>query len=248
MARQREGDVNTFHFIDNLSRSIRQVGCVLIDLIPKVYSGERVLRIIGPDLEEETVKIGEQPEQPQMGGDMGGEQGGMIEGVDKVYDLSVGRYDVAVDTGPGYTTKREESAAQMVEFVRAYPQAMPIMGDLMVKALDWPQAEEIADRLKAMLPQQLQEGMPPEMQQMMEQGKQIIGKLQQENQQLKTDKSIEAEKLKMERFKAETDRLKELLPYLPPQALATMGLQMSQQAMTTPDVAPGPMQQPQGMM
>ena len=220
MARQREGDVNTFHFIDNLSRSIRHVGCVLVDLIPKVYNGERIVRIIGPDQSEEVAKIGEKPEMQQ--------QGGLPEGVEHIYDLSVGRYDVAVDTGPSYTTKREETAAQMTEFVRAYPQAAPIIGDLLVKALDWQNAEEIAERLKAMLPQQIQGGPPPELQQMIEQGQQQLQQLQQENEQLKSKAQIDAmkaqndaKKIEIEAYKAVTERMaadQAVAGPLPPQA------------------------------
>src|SRR6185503_5404552 len=57
LARQREGDVSTFHFIDNLSRAIRHGGRILIDLIPKVYSTERIVRILGEDLAPATVRI-----------------------------------------------------------------------------------------------------------------------------------------------------------------------------------------------
>jgi hypothetical protein len=155
MARQREGDVNTFHFIDNLARSIRQVGCVLLDLIPKVYSGQRVIRIIGSDETEQVAKIGEGGQPPQQQGPQQGPQpqqqgkpdtnGPLPDGSERIYDLAAGRYDVAVDTGPSFTTRREESAQQMVEMIRAYPDAAPIIGDLLVKALDWPQAEEIAE-------------------------------------------------------------------------------------------------------
>lgn len=203
MARQREGDVNTFHFIDNLSRSIRHVGCVLVDLIPKVYSGERIVRIIGQDGSEEVAKIGEKPEQDEMQE----EQGGFPEGVEHIYDLSVGRYDVAVDTGPSYTTKREESALQMTEFIRSYPAAAPIIGDLLVKGLDWPQAEEIAERLKAMLPPQIQQqdGAPPELQQQIQQGMQTIQQLQQENQQLKQSQGMDMQKAQADAQKAQAD-------------------------------------------
>ena len=201
MARQREGDVNTFHFIDNLSRSIRHVGCVLVDLIPKVYSGERIVRIIGQDGSEEVAKIGEQPEQ----GEMPEEQGGFPEGVEHIYDLSVGRYDVAVDTGPSYTTKREESAQQMTEFIRSYPAAAPLIGDLLVKGLDWPQADEIAERLKAMLPQQISSGVPPELQQQIQQGQQTIQQLQQENQQLKQSQGMDMQKAQADAQKAQAD-------------------------------------------
>ena len=201
MARQREGDVNTFHFIDNLSRSIRHVGCVLVDLIPKVYSGERIVRIIGQDGSEEVAKIGEQPEQ----GEMPEEQGGFPEGVEHIYDLSVGRYDVAVDTGPSYTTKREESAQQMTEFIRSYPAAAPLIGDLLVKGLDWPQADEIAERLKAMLPQQISSGVPPELQQQIQQGQQTIQQLQQENQQLKQSQGMGMQKAQADAQKVQAD-------------------------------------------
>ena len=37
----------------------------------------------------------------------------------RVYDISVGKYDVAVDTGPSFTTKREEAATQMVEMAHS---------------------------------------------------------------------------------------------------------------------------------
>src|SRR5690606_3185966 len=59
LARQREGDVSTFHFLDNLSRSIRHGGRILIDLIPKVYSAQRVVRVLGPDGAVGAVALGQ---------------------------------------------------------------------------------------------------------------------------------------------------------------------------------------------
>ena len=133
------------------------------------------------------------------------EQGGFPEGVEHIYDLSVGRYDVAVDTGPSYTTKREESAQQMTEFIRSYPAAAPLIGDLLVKGLDWPQADEIAERLKAMLPQQISSGVPPELQQQIQQGQQTIQQLQQENQQLKQSQGMDMQKAQADAQKAQAD-------------------------------------------
>ena len=205
MARQREGDVSTFHFIDNLQRSIRQVGNVLVDLIPKVYSGERIVRILGENGMEGNVQIGQKPEgapPPQAG------PAGSLPGTDHIYDLSVGRYDVAVDTGPSFTTKREETAQQMTEMVRAFPQAMPVVGDILVEAMDWPRAKEIAERLKAMLPQQINDGIPPELQQQIQQGQQHIQELEQENAQLKQSQQVEMLKMQMEAQKAQADAQK----------------------------------------
>lgn len=206
MARQREGDIGSFHFIDNLSRSIRHAGCILLDLIPKVYSGQRIVRVLGEDGQESVARVGSKPEEGE------GQNGGMGEDMAeaaKIYDLGLGRYDIAVDTGPGYTTRREETAAQMTEFVRAYPDAMPVIGDLLVKSLDWQHADEIADRLKAMNPvtQQTEGGLPPEAEQMMQQGMQQIQQLQAENEQLKQKAEIEMQKLQIEAFKAQTERM-----------------------------------------
>jgi hypothetical protein len=216
MARQREGDVNTFHFVDNLARSIRHVGCVLIDLIPKVYSGQRIIRIIGQDDSEEVAKIGEQEEGGEAPDqeDMMAQQSGMPEGVERIYDLGLGRYDVAVDTGPSFTTRREEQAQQMIELIRGYPQAAPLIGDLLVKSLDWQNSEEIAERLKSMLPQQVNDGVPPELKQQIQEGQQRLQQLEQENQQLKGKAQIDAmkaqneeKKVQIEAYRAETERM-----------------------------------------
>ena len=129
LARQREGDVSTFHYIDNLSRAIRHAGRILIDLIPKVYSTQRMVRILGPDGAPALVQVN-------------GEGGG-----GRVFDLGVGRYDLTVRAGPSFASRREEAASQMIELIRAYPPAAPLIGDLLARNLDWPGADEVARRL-----------------------------------------------------------------------------------------------------
>lgn len=201
MARQREGDVSTFHFIDNLSRAIRHTGAVLIDMIPKVYTGERIVRVLGEDGKADVAKLGQKPEIDGNPEAVQQDNGG-------IYDLATGRYDVAVSTGPGFTTKREEAAVQMTEFVRAFPQAAPVIGDILVKAMDWPQADEIAERIKSMMPQQAKGGMPPELAEQIKQGMEQIKTLTAENEAMKQDKAIEMQKVEVDRFNAETNRLK----------------------------------------
>ena len=186
-ARKKEGDVSSFHFVDNQSRGIRHLGCCIIDLIPKVYNKERIIRILGEDGKESPIRIGETKQEEAMDGEDNADP------LAHVYDLSLGKYDVAVTTGPGFTTRREEMAAQMTEFVRSFPQAAPIIGDLLVKALDWQNSDEIADRLKAMMPQQAQGGMPPELEQMIEGGKQQISQLTDDKKKLEAD--LEAAKI-----------------------------------------------------
>lgn len=184
MARQREGDVSTFHFIDNMARAIRHTGRVVIDLIPHFYSKPRIVRVIGEDGSERQEKINQptavrdENGQPQVGDDG--------QPIMRVYDLAAGKYDLTVTTGPSFTTRRQEAAAEMTELLRAFPDAAPVIGDLLAKNLDWPGADEIAERLKKLVPGQAPQ-IPPEVQQAIEQGKQKIAELTAENQQLKSD-------------------------------------------------------------
>lgn len=233
LARQREGDVSTFHFIDNLSRAIRHAGRIVIDLIPHVYTNDRIVRVIGEDGSQKPVQLGKpQPVTDKEGKEKTDENGKPMM---KVYDLSLGKYDLTVTAGPSFTTKREEAAAQMTEMVRAFPAAAPLIGDIIAKNLDWPGADEIAERLR---PKDAG-GLPPEVQQMIAEGKQRLDDQAKEIEALKADKEIDARKVLIDGYKAETERLRELLPHLPPEALAQLGLQQAVFAMDTPDVAPG---------
>jgi len=201
MARQREGDVATFHFIDNLARAIRHTGRILIDLIPKVYSDERVIRVLGEDGSPRSVQVNSGQPQPVVGNDGKPQVDEYGEAIMAMHDLTVGKYDLTVTTGPSFTTRREEAAMQMTEFVRAFPAAAPVIGDLLAQNLDWPGADEIAERLKSINPALQNKGIPPEVQQMIQQGQQAIQELTQKVQALEADKSID-------QFNAETNRMK----------------------------------------
>lgn len=173
LARQREGDTATFLWVDNLNRAIRYTGKILVELIPKIYDSERIIRVLGPDASNEQVAINR-----VVGDGMGG--------TTIINDLSFGRYDVIVESGPSFATKRVEALNNMVEIARMNPAIMQVAGDLMVKAMDWEGAEEIAERLKLMLPPQIlaaekqgedgEEGpqIPPEIQAQIQQGMQLI--------------------------------------------------------------------------
>jgi len=159
LARQREGDTATFAWIDNLARGINRTGRIIIDLIPKIYDAERTVRILGEDGTSEMMDVN-QPNVDAMG---------MIHGY--LNDLTVGKYDITVTTGPSYSTKRIEAAESMMQFIQAFPAAAPLAGDLIAKAMDWPGADEIAERLKSTIPPEIlnEEKTPEEMQAMQEQ-------------------------------------------------------------------------------
>jgi hypothetical protein len=117
-----------------------------------------------------------------------------------LHDLTAGKYDLTVTSGPSFTTRREEAAMQMTEFVRAFPAAAPVIGDILAMNLDWPGADEIAERLKSINPALQNKGLPPEVQQMIQQGQQAIQELTQKVQALEADKSID-------KFNADTKRI-----------------------------------------
>lgn len=146
-ARQMEGDTSNFHFPDNRNRSIEHTGRILVDLIPKVYGPDRVVRVLGLDGESRQVTVNTQV-QDETGA------------VKRIYDLGAGRYDVAVKAGPSFATQREEAAAQMTEMFRAVPESAIVLGDLWAKMQDWPFAEEVEKRLQGLQQQQAQASQP----------------------------------------------------------------------------------------
>ena len=151
LARKKQGEINTLNYSENHARGIDQTGTIILDLIPKVYTSARIQRIIKPDGTASMVGIynsksdeteEDVPEDPN---------------IKRVYDIGTGRFDVAVSVGPSYQSKRQEAVASQMALIQAFPQVFTIIGDQVVRNMDWPGAKEIADRLKKMLPPQLQE-------------------------------------------------------------------------------------------
>jgi hypothetical protein len=200
LAREKQGDTGTYHYVDNLSRAIRHVTRQLVDMIPKIYDTERIARIVGLDGEVDMVKIN--PMQPEAVKKIVDEQGMVIE---KVYNPSVGTYDVVVTTGPSYMTKRQESLDAMSQLLQGNPQLWSVAGDLFVKNMDWPGAQEMAKRFaKTIDPKLMQDDdKPPELQA----AEQQIQAMGQELDQLQgmlqnVNKSMEAQDLQRKEFEA----------------------------------------------
>lgn len=214
MARQREGDVSTFHFQDNMVRAIGHAGRILIDLIPHVYSGARIVRVLGEDGSAEAVPVNQGFMMNEAGQPVPAPPETPEDQYAGVYELGAGKYDLTVQAGPSFSTRREEAAYQMTEMIRAFPDAAMLIGDILAKNLDWPQADEIAERLKAW--QQSQGGADPkEIERMTEE----LTQLKAAHEELKAEKETEWAKIRAEAvdegekrnidwFKAETDRLK----------------------------------------
>jgi Phage P22-like portal protein len=178
LLRQQQGDTATYGFVDAMSRAIQHVGRILISWIPKIYDAPRVARIVNPDGTSKTVPVN----QPFA----------TDEGLIKIYDLTTGRYDIAVKTGPSYDSMREESAASMMALIQANPNLMQVVGDLVVSNFDWPMAKEISERLKKLLPPALQDqqnnAIPPQAQAQLAQAQQMIQQLSGALQQAQQEK------------------------------------------------------------
>jgi len=223
MARQREGDTATFHYQDNAARGLRDLGFILVDLIPKIYDSKRVVRMLGQDGTQEKAEIDPEQEAPVV------RMGSRV-----IYNLGVGEYDVAVDVGPSYNTKRVEQADAMMELVHNSPEIMQIAGDLVVKSQDWNGADELAERFKLMLPPPIQQAiqktgnMSPdaqaikaqadmalqqkdaqiqEMGKAIEQAQQSVMKLELQVKDNADKVQVDLLKVQVDQFKAETDRM-----------------------------------------
>ena len=208
--RVREGDTSTFHFIDNMSRAIRHAGIVILDLIPHIYSQDRVLRIIGQDEQPQTVRVNAPfQSKEEMLPDHAKDQ---MEAINSVYDLRVGKYDVVVKAGPSYTTQREEARNSMIALLQAFPQAAQVTGDLVVESMDWPNADAFAKRLKAILPPGvIDEAQDPQAAALAKQVKEmdaVIQQLMAGREAKMAEIQVDREKLGIDAANAETNRLK----------------------------------------
>jgi len=132
---QQQVDLTNFDYYDNLTRSIAHIGKICLDLIPKIYDTERVMRIIGDDGKPELLTINQRDSVGRV-----------------LNDISVGQYDVVMETGPGYNSKRQEAVDNMLPLLSATPELMKVAGDLVFRNMDWPGADIIADRLAAANP------------------------------------------------------------------------------------------------
>jgi len=208
--RIREGDTSTFHFIDNMSRAIRHAGIVILDLIPHIYSQDRILRIIGQDEQPQTVRVNAPfQSKEEMLPDHAKNQ---MEAINSVYDLRVGKYDVVVKAGPSYTTQREEARNSMIALLQAFPQAAQVTGDLVVESMDWPNADAFAKRLKAILPPGvIDEAQDPQAAALANQVKEmdaVIQQLMAGREAKMAEIQVDREKLGIDSANAETNRLK----------------------------------------
>ena len=199
LLRQKQGSNANFAFVDAMTVAMKHLGRIILDWIPTYYDAARIVRIVNPDGTSDTVPVN---------------QHFVEDGLVKFHDLSMGKYDVSISTGPSYDSQREEAAQSIMALVQSNPQLMGVVGDLLVKCFDWPMAEEISERLKKMLPPALQENggqqqVPPEAQaklsQLMQQNSQMAALLQQLKQEREAETLKLASQEKIAAWKTQAD-------------------------------------------
>lgn len=208
MARQREGDNATYHYVDNLGRAVRHIGRIILDMIPAIYDTKRVARILGEDGEAANAIL--DPEHPEAFTEVRDEN----NEIKRIFNPNVGLYDVYTTTGPSYSTRRVEATEAMTAIAQGNPAMWQMAGDLMVKSMDWPGAEELAKRMRLMLPPQIQaeiskdEGgpeqpqeLPPDVKERMMQVAEQMETLQTDLQQAQQDAQKATHKAADEQFK-----------------------------------------------
>lgn len=197
-ARQQQGEIANFNYKDNHANGHELMYEILIDLIPEIYDTERELRILGTDGAEDYKRIN------QVVTDR-------VSGKAKtINDMAAGKYDVVVTTGPSFSTLRQEAAEIYSSLFGQFPEIMAVAGDLVMKSIDLPYSDEIAERIQTLLPPEIQQRLnedveiPPEVAQIMQQAQQAMEQVQQHGQLVQeAAQELEGEMANNEKLKAE---------------------------------------------
>ena len=197
-ARQQQGEIANFNYKDNMAKGVELTYEILLDLIPVVYDTERELRILGSDGVSDYKQVNQVVFDQDTGKSV------------RINDLASGRYDVTVTVGPAFATLRQEAVEIYGNLGQQFPQLMAVAGDLIFKSMDLPYADDISERIRAILPPEVQQTLdqdkeiPPEVQQAMQQAQQAMQQVQQHGQLVQeAAQELEGEKALNEKQKAE---------------------------------------------
>lgn len=236
-----QGEVATFHFLDQLNRALKYEIRVLLELIcsGKIIDTKRVMRILGIDGTQTHAVMDVNANAPHQEVGQGD--------IDAIFNPTIGTYDVSIETGPSFNTKRQEGSAQLAQIAQGNPQLMQVAGDIMFKAMDLPYADQIAERMAKMLPPQLQDKkpgqLPPDVQNAMkmasdhiQQQDGIIQQMQQELQKSKEEDEHKDLELQIKAYQAETDRMAKLATAITPEQVQGVVMQTLQQMLSQPPI------------
>ena len=184
LVRNESARTQTFVFQDNIRESIAQVGRILIQAIPSYYleTGRNLAlqKITG---ENYHASFNDHPER-------------MLEDA---------KFSIAIESGASYATKRQEAMDAQMQLIGVYPQAAPLIADIVVSNADWPGHTEVAARLRAAVPPQVLEASQPmdpqQAETMVPQLKAQVSSLQQQMGKMQTE--IQPDKNKIQKLEME---------------------------------------------
>lgn len=220
--RQRQGDNATYHYLDHQAIMIKFIGKQLIDLIPKVYDTERMVKWRDDVGKETQLKIdpnAEQVHQVEKGED---------DSEQAVLNPTIGSYDIQADVGPAYATQRQEAFNAFSQLLAGNKELISVVGDIWMQFADIPGGQEAAKRLKRLVPAQaLGDGPPPDLvqaQQQIQQLTAIVDKLSAQIASKEATHALDQEKTAVKAYDSQTQRLAALKDFLQadPQGLLSL--------------------------
>jgi hypothetical protein len=212
--RQEQSDTSTYHFQDNYGESLKLTGKMILDVGPKIWDTRRVVKILADDGTDEEVEL--DPKQKQAFVQHLDHQGNVIR---RIFNPLVGKYDVGADVGAVIGSRRQETVEALTLILTQAPALTGIIGDLLLKAMDFEEAQEAAQRLRRMVPPQALGQGPTQLEQELQMQVQALQQAltksleKQGKEQLKLVGKSQMRDIDV--YKAETDRFKALADSLP---------------------------------
>jgi hypothetical protein len=237
-ARKRAGATSTYHFIEHFASAIRFTGLILVDLIPKIYDTERVIRVLGESGIESSIHLN--PNAPDAHQQTANADAPDYDpaAIQAIFNPAVGTYDVVATIGPDYETRRMETFNAISKLLQSDTQLTPIIGDLLMQAADFPLADVIAKRLRNLVPPKALgiNTPPPEVQQLQQQlaqQHQVMAQMSNELVQAKNKASATEEQKQIDRYEAETRRMA-VVAKTDPDAIRPLIRQLVSEVLGTP--------------
>lgn len=227
--RQRQGDRATYHFIDNVAMAVRKTGVIVYDLVPKIYDTKRVMQLLGEDGVDYTITM-----DPNAAQALERRKNAKTQEVEQIFNPNIGKYAVQADMGPGYATRREEAWNAFNNILTQSPALVPVIGDLLLTAGDFPLSQQAAERLRRMVPKEaLGEGPSAQekaMQAQLQQAQTLVAQLTEENATLRIVQRSKEDANTVNAYKGQTERLKVLADAVavPPDVLQAMVAELLQ--------------------
>lgn len=210
LARKTQGDVATYTFPDELAAAVAHTGTIILSMMPIVYDTPRMLRIVHEDNSEEEVRINPSLKQAYQAAQAPGQEN--TKNIE--INPAIGTYDVDAQSGPDFATQREWAVEAMNMLLAQNKELWNVVGDLAVKNMDFPGADDMADRIRRTInPAVLGEGPTPTEQQLQAQIQQmqtIMQNLVESLAQAQGKQESTDDKMTIEAYNAETKRIKEV--------------------------------------